>query len=48
MTWVSAIGLVVQAALLMVAFQGLRVARQRFIVADRNRLEDQFIVGAEL
>lgn len=44
----SVIELLVQIALSVIGVVALFVAHRRFKVADRNRSEDQFIVGAEL
>ena len=48
MTCFSALELLVQAALPAIGAVALYIAHRRFKVADRNRLEDQFVVGAEL
>jgi hypothetical protein len=48
MTRLSMIELLVQASLPAVGAVALITAHRRFKVADRNRLEDQFIVGAGL
>ena len=48
MTCISGIELLVQMALPTIGAVALFTAHRRFKVADRNRLEDQFVVGAEL
>ena len=48
MICISMIESLVQAALPAIAAVALYTAHRRFRVADKNRLEDQFIVGAEL
>ena len=48
MTCISVIELLLRTALPAIAGVALYTAYRRFKVADRNRLEDQFVVGAEL
>lgn len=48
MTCISVIELLVEMALPTIGAVALFTAHRRFKVADRNRLEDQFVVGAEL
>ena len=47
-TCISVIELLVQLALPAIGALALFTAHRRFRVADKNRLEDQFVVGAEL